>query len=91
MRDVTLKRRYKIEALDGGVGWEMVESLFNMVQARTQKVASATFYFFVTCNKVITLDNQSWINVHVCTIDDWTRVPLPLNWSMWPRVVVPIT
>ena len=57
-----------------GSGWEMAESLFNMVQARTQKVVSATPYFFVTCNNIMTLDNQSHINIHVYTIVDWTRV-----------------
>ena len=57
-----------------GSGWEMAESLFNMVQAMTQKVVSATPYFFVTCNNIMTLDNQSHINIHVYTIVDWTRV-----------------
>ena len=58
----------------------MAESLFNMVQARTQKVVSATPYFFVTCNNIMTLDNQSHINIHVYTIVDWTRV---LYFGFW--------
>ena len=52
----------------------MVESLFNVMQARTKEVVSAIFYFSITCDEVTTLDNQSWISIHVYTIQDWEIV-----------------
>ena len=61
-----------------GSGWEMAESLFNVVQARTKEIVSAVSYFSVTCDEVTTLDNQSWISIHVYTIQDWERVPMLL-------------
>ena len=61
-----------------GSGWEMAESLFNVVQARTKEVVSTAPYFSITCDEVTTLDNQSWISMHVYTIQDWERVPLLL-------------
>jgi hypothetical protein len=59
-----------------GSGWEMAESLFNIVQARTKEIVSTAPYFSITCDEVTTLDNQSWISVHVYTIQDWVRVPM---------------
>jgi hypothetical protein len=61
-----------------GSGWEMTESLFNIVQARTKKVVSTALYFSITCDEVTTLDNQSWISIHVYTIQDWVKVPMLL-------------
>jgi hypothetical protein len=54
----------------------MAESLFNIVQTKTKEVVSTALYFFITCDEVTTLDNQSWINIHVYTIQDWVRVPM---------------
>ena len=57
-----------------GSDWEMAESLFNVVQARTKEVVGTTPYFSITCDEVTTLDNQSWFNIHVYTIQDWEIV-----------------
>lgn len=57
----------------------MAESLFKVVQAKTQKIVSATLYSSVICNKVTILDNQSWISIHVYRFNDWKWVPLPLK------------
>jgi hypothetical protein len=54
-------------------GCEMTESLFNVVQARTKKVVSATLYFSITCDEVTILDNQYWISIHIYTIQDWEK------------------
>ena len=59
-------------------GWKMAESLFNVVQARTKEIVSTAPYFSITCAEVTTLDNQSWISMHVYTIQDWERVPMLL-------------
>ena len=47
------------------LGWEMTESLFSVVQTRTKEVVCTTPYFSITCDEVTTLDNQSWINIHI--------------------------
>ena len=61
-----------------GSGWEMAESLFNVVQERTKEVVSTAPYFSITCDEITTLDNQSWISIEVYTIQDWERVSMLL-------------
>ncbi len=48
-----------------GSDWEMAESLFNVVQTKRKEVVSTTPYFSITCDEVTTLDNQSWISIHI--------------------------
>jgi hypothetical protein len=38
-----------------GSGWEMAESLFIVVQAKTKEVVCAAPYFSITCDEVTTL------------------------------------
>jgi hypothetical protein len=52
--------------------------LFNIAQAKKKELVSTTLYFSITCDEVTTLDNQSWINIHIYTIQDWERVPMLL-------------
>ncbi len=61
-----------------GSGWEMAESLFNVVQAMTKTIIILFPYFSIICDEVTTLDNQSWISIYVYSIQDWERVPMLL-------------
>jgi hypothetical protein len=56
----------------------MSESLLNVVQAKTKEIVSVASYFSISCDEVTTVDNQSWISIHVYTISDWERVLLLL-------------
>jgi hypothetical protein len=60
-------------------GWEMAESLYSVVQNRTKVVVSGTKYLSLSCDEVITVDNQSWISIHAYVLVDWERVPLLLS------------
>jgi hypothetical protein len=62
-----------------GAGWEMGESLLNVVQAKTKDIVNVVPYFSISCDEVTTVDNQSWISIHVYTISDWERVPMLLS------------
>jgi len=33
-------------------------------------------YFSITCEKVTTIDTQSWINIHAYVVQDWAKVSL---------------
>jgi len=57
----------------------MGESLLNVVQAKTKDIVSVAPYFSISCDEVTTVDNQSWISIHVYTISDWERVPMLLS------------
>ena len=62
-----------------GSGWKMAESLFNVVQAKTKEIVSTAPYFSITCDEVTILDNQSWINIHIYTIQEWEKMPMLLS------------
>ncbi len=57
----------------------MGESLLNVVQAKTREIVSAAPYFAISCDEVTTVDNQSWISIHIYTMSDWERVPFLLS------------
>ena len=61
-----------------GSCWKMTESLFKVVQAKIKEVVSTVSYFSITCDEVTTLDNHSWISIHIYTIRDWEIVPMLL-------------
>ena len=47
-----------------GTGWELAKCLYKLVQATTKATMKATRFFFIICDKVSTLDTQSWISIH---------------------------
>ena len=57
----------------------MAESLFNVVQKRTKLVVSDSNFISLSCDEVITIDNQSWISIHVYVLVDWERMPMLLS------------
>jgi hypothetical protein len=60
-------------------GWELAESLYNVVQNRTRLVVSGANYFSLICDEVTTANNQLWISIHIYVLVDWERVPLLLS------------
>jgi hypothetical protein len=40
---------------------------------------SGAKYLSLSCDKVTTIDNQSWISIHAYMLVDWERVPLLLS------------
>jgi hypothetical protein len=36
-------------------------------------------FILLICDKVTTLNNQSWISIHVYIVENWHRVPIFLN------------
>jgi hypothetical protein len=57
----------------------MAKSLYNVVQNCTKVVVSGTKYLSLSGDKVITIDNQSWISIHAYVLVDWEQVPLLLR------------
>jgi hypothetical protein len=38
-----------------------------------------TNVFFLSCDEVISIDNQSWLSIDAYTIQNWTKVPMLLS------------
>jgi hypothetical protein len=60
-------------------GWEMAESLYNVVQNCTKVVVSGAKFLSLSWDEVSTVDNQSWISIHAYVLVDWERVSLLLS------------
>jgi hypothetical protein len=45
--------------------WTMVEAMHNILFQTIKIVVQKATYILVSCDKVTTIDNQNWLNVHV--------------------------
>jgi hypothetical protein len=45
------------------------------VQDRTRACVGGGQFISVSCDKVTTCDNQSWINIHAYVLSNWEGVP----------------
>ncbi len=36
-------------------------------------------FIYVSCDEVTTIDNQSWLSIHVYVIKEWKKVSIMLN------------
>jgi len=57
----------------------MVEVMHNVVLWATKVDVQKFPFIFVNCDEVTTIDNQSWLFVHVYVIEKWMRVLIMLN------------
>ncbi len=57
-----------------GNGWNNTYYFFNSI-----KLLCKGFFFLVSANERITMDNQQWINVHVYLIKHWRQIPILLS------------
>jgi uncharacterized protein YjhX (UPF0386 family) len=60
-------------------GWGMVECMNNVVLATTKMAIQTIKCINVSCNEVTSIDNQSWIFVHVFVVKDFKRTPIFVN------------
>lgn len=68
-----------IETLDLRAGLEMVVSSLNIVQAKIVERFCVAPHFSITCENVTSVDNQSWISIHVYMIWDLKRTSMLLT------------
>jgi hypothetical protein len=54
-------------------GWLITKYLYRQVIRKVVEVLAATRYVSITCDEVITMDNQSWISMHAYVIEDFYR------------------
>ncbi len=59
--------------------WTMVEAMHNIILRATQNVMQKSLFIFVNCDEVTTIDNQSWLFIHVYVTEEWKRVLILLN------------
>jgi hypothetical protein len=60
-------------------GWGMVGCMNNVVLATTKMAIQTIKFINVSCNEVTSIDNQSWIFIHVFVVKDFKRTPIFVN------------
>jgi hypothetical protein len=58
------------------VGWDMAKHMHLQVQEKKREVMQATKFFYVTCDEVTTLDNGTWISIHVYVVVGFEWFPM---------------
>jgi len=57
----------------------MVRAMHHVVLKQMKVVLQQTKFISISCDEVTTLDNQSWIFVHVYVVENWRRILVLLN------------
>jgi hypothetical protein len=50
------------------VGWMIVDCLHKQIEIVMKTTIQATQYLSITCDKMTTIDTQSWINIHAYVV-----------------------
>ena len=56
-------------------GWEMSEHIHATVLSALKAIVQFARIVSISADEVTTVDNMSWLGVHVYVMDDWERVP----------------
>jgi hypothetical protein len=57
----------------------MAECMNNVVLVIIKITIKTTNHIYVSCDEVISIDNQSWISVHAYVVEDFKRTPILVN------------
>jgi hypothetical protein len=57
----------------------MVEAMHGIVLRSIKVIVWTTQFILVSCDEVMTLDNQSWLLVDVYVVERWRKVFILLN------------
>jgi hypothetical protein len=58
------------------LSWGIVESMNDLLLQSTCNVVNATNFLFVSAHGVKTIDNASWISLHIYVVQSWKRICL---------------
>lgn len=53
--------------------------MHNIVFIATKMAIHAAMYFFIICNEMMMIDNESWINIHTYLVEGFKCIPILLN------------
>jgi hypothetical protein len=60
------------------IGWKMA-SCMHVVVKKTRDLVQATKFISLSCDEVTTLDQQSWVSIHVYVVENWQHILLLLS------------
>jgi hypothetical protein len=57
----------------------MVETMHNIVLQAIKECVQKNKIISLNCDEVTTIDNQSWLSMHVYVTNLWKQIPILLN------------
>jgi hypothetical protein len=57
----------------------MVEAMHSQMLQTTKAFVQKILFILMSCDEVTTIDNQSWLSIHLYVIDGWKWVPILFN------------
>jgi hypothetical protein len=59
----------------------MAKFMHQEVMEATKATMGATRYVTFSCDKVSTMDSQSWLHIHYYVMQTLVRIPIPSLWT----------
>jgi hypothetical protein len=57
----------------------LAECMFHQVEAKALETVQAARFISLSCDKVTSIDNGSWISIHCYIVQNWSRVPILIS------------
>ncbi len=61
------------------IGWGMATAMHNVILKHIMLLVQYVKLISISCDEVATLDNQSWISIHVYIVSNQLKVPIFFN------------
>ncbi len=59
--------------------WDIVETMHHITFTAIKDVIHVTRCIAITCDKIMTINNQSWVNIHAYLVNVLKHIPILLN------------
>jgi hypothetical protein len=73
------------------VKWEIAKVMHYIIFITTKVFSHVIKYFLISCDEVMTIDNQSNVSVHIYLMEDFKHILILLNLENWLVMAHPIT
>jgi hypothetical protein len=60
------------------IGWSMAKVMYKRLIWATCLTMQKAWFIFVSCDEMTTIDNKSWISIHVYVVERWKQLPILL-------------
>jgi len=59
--------------------WIIVEHMYKQVLLKAMIIIQASRFISITCNKIIIMDNTSWVSIHAYVVQNWNHISILIS------------
>ncbi len=59
--------------------WAMVQHMHGIIFKATKPTMGTSQYLSLICDEISTIDNQSWLSIHVYVVQNWLKILIILS------------